>query len=111
MSNQFVVLPDPGRASTLDDLAETLRRLKAWAGNPSFETIAARVNTRRPATDQVGKTTVVDCFRAGRRRLDAELVAAVVEALHPDAGYVAQWQQALRVISGETQAAAQVRVI
>jgi tetratricopeptide (TPR) repeat protein len=111
MSNQFAVLPDPGRASTLDDFADSLRRLKAWAGNPSFETITARVNGRRAVTEQVGKTTVVDCFRAGRRRLDAELVAAVVEALHPDAGYVAQWQQALRVISGETQAAAQVRVI
>jgi tetratricopeptide (TPR) repeat protein len=111
MSNQFAVLPDPGRASTLDDVAETLRGLKAWAGNPSFETITARVNGRRTVTEQVGKTTVVDCFRAGRRRFDADLVAAVVEALHPDAGYVAQWKQALRVISGETQAASQVRVL
>lgn len=104
-------VPDPGRASTLDDFAATLRGLKVWAGNPSFETITARVNGRREGAEQVGKTTVVDCFRAGRRRLDAELVAAVVEALHPDAGYVAQWQQALRVISGEAQAAAQVRVL
>ncbi|MEV6843264.1 tetratricopeptide repeat protein [Actinoplanes sp. NPDC051411] len=104
-------LPDLGRASTLDDFAETLRGLKTWAGNPSFETITARVNARRAVVEQVGKTTVVDCFRAGRRRLDAELVAAVVEALHPDPGYVSQWQQALRVISGETQAAAQVRVL
>jgi tetratricopeptide (TPR) repeat protein len=111
MSNQFAVLPDPGQASTLDDVAATLRALKAWAGNPSFEAITARVNRRRAAAEQVGKTTVVDCFRAGRRRLDAELVAAVVEALHPDAGYVAQWQQALRVVTGETHAASQVRVL
>jgi tetratricopeptide (TPR) repeat protein len=108
--SQFAALPDPGPATTLDGLAETLRLLKAWAGNPSFETITGRVNAQRPAAEQVGKTTVVDCFRPGRRRVDAELVVAVVEALHPDLGYVTQWRQALRVISGETQAASQVRV-
>src|SRR2546430_15964635 len=55
------------------------------------------------------KATVVDCFKTGRRRLNTDLVIAVVAALHPDAGYVAQWRQALQVITGETQAAAQVR--
>jgi tetratricopeptide (TPR) repeat protein len=104
-------LPDPERASTLDDFAETLRGLKAWAGNPSFETITGRVNRRRSEGERVGKTTVVDCFRPGRRRIDADLVAAVVEALHPDPDYVAQWQQALRAIRGETEAASQVRVL
>lgn len=108
--SQFAALPDPGQATTLDDLAETLRLLKAWAGNPSYETLTGRVNAQRPAAEQVGKTTVVDCFRPGRRRVDTELVVAVVEALHADLGYVTQWRQALRVISGETQAAAQVRV-
>jgi len=111
MSAQFATLPDPGRASTLDDFAETLRDLKTWAGSPSYETITARVNARRTATERVGKTTVVDCFRSGRRRLDAQLVAAVVEALHPEPGYVDHWRQALRVVSGESQAAAQVRVL
>jgi tetratricopeptide (TPR) repeat protein len=108
--SQFATLPDPGQATTLDGLAETLRLLKAWAGNPSYETLTGRVNAQRPVAEQVGKTTVVDCFRPGRRRVDAELVVAVVEALHADLGYVTQWRQALRVISGETQAAAQVRV-
>jgi tetratricopeptide (TPR) repeat protein len=108
--SQFAALPDPGQATTLDGLAETLRLLKAWAGNPSYETITGRVNAQRPAAEQVGKTTVVDCFRPGRRRVDTELVVAVVEALHADLGYVTQWRQALRVISGEAQAASQVRV-
>ena len=35
---------------------------------------------------------------------------AVVQALHPDLGYLIQWRQALRVISGQSEAAAQVRV-
>ncbi|MFI5936662.1 ATP-binding protein [Actinoplanes sp. NPDC051494] len=102
--------PDPGRETTLDGLAACLRELKQWAGNPSYETITGRVNAARAATDQVGKTTVVDCFRAGRRRMDGELVAAVVTSLHPDDGYVFQWRQALRVAGGEIRAAAQVRV-
>jgi len=109
-TSQFAALPDPGQATTLDEFAECLLLLKSWAGNPSYETLTGRVNARRPAAEPVGKTTVVDCFRSGRRRLDAELVVTIVAALHPDAGYVTQWRQALRVISGETRAAAQVRV-
>jgi tetratricopeptide (TPR) repeat protein len=113
--NTFAAAPDPGQAGTLDELAERLRRLKVWAGDPSFECVKDRINAAwtamgRPAGELVGKTTVVDCFRTGRRRMNAELVVAVVQALHPDAGYVAQWRQALRVVGGETQAAAQVRV-
>jgi len=106
----FATLPDPGQATTLDGLVERLRLLKAWAGNSSYETIKDRVNAGRPAAEPAGKTTVVDCFRLGRRRLDPDLVVSVVQALHPDLGYVAQWRQALRVIDGERGAASQVRV-
>lgn len=107
--------PDPGRAGSLDEVVEQLRLLKIWAGDPSFEWITARVNAAltaagRPAAELAGKTTVVDCFRPGRRRLNRDLVLAVVGALHPNVGYVAQWRQALRVVTGETRAASQVRV-
>src|SRR4029450_5870295 len=40
----FVALPDPGAARTLDELAEGLRSLKIWAGDPSYEVIADRIN-------------------------------------------------------------------
>ncbi len=111
----FGSLPDPGRAGTLDDLVEQLRLLKVWAGDPSYEWIKEQVNAAwtasgRPAGELAGKTTVVDCFRPGRRRLNTDLVVAVVAALHPDAGYVTQWRQALQVIGGRAEAAAQVRV-
>jgi hypothetical protein len=91
----YATLPDPGPAGTLDGLVERLRLLKVWAGDPSYESIKDRVNAAwagagRPPGDLVGKTTVVNCFRPGRRRLNPELVVAVVRALHPDAGYVAQ---------------------
>ncbi|MET0422306.1 MAG: tetratricopeptide repeat protein [Actinoplanes sp.] len=111
----FATLPDPARVTSADDVAEHLRLLKIWAGDPSYETIKDRVNAAwtaagRPADSLVGKTTVVDCFRPKRRRLNNDLVAAVVQALHPDTGYVTQWRQALRVVGGEIEAAAQVRV-
>ncbi|MEU4236876.1 tetratricopeptide repeat protein [Actinoplanes sp. NPDC026619] len=112
---RFVALPDPGEAGSLDDLVTRLRSLKVWAGDPSYETIKIRVNAAwsaagRPASELTIRSTVANCFRPGRRRLNNELVLAVVEALHPDAGYVAQWRQALRVVAGESEAFAQVRV-
>ncbi len=55
--------------------------------------------------------TVVDCFKTGRRRINADLVLAVVRALHDETGYLAHWRQALRVSLAETTAAAQVRVL
>ncbi|MBL7257805.1 ATP-binding protein [Paractinoplanes lichenicola] len=111
----FAVLPDPGEAGTLDALVERLRSLKVWAGDPSYETITARLNQAwaaagRPPGELARKNTVADCFQLGRRRLNADLVVAVVEVLHPGADYAQQWRQALRVIGGETQAASQVRV-
>ena len=111
----FAPPPDPGQARTVDGLAELMRSLKVWAGSPSYESITASVNAAwsaagRPAGDLPGKTTVVDCFRPGRRRLNPDLVLAVVQALHPDVGYVAQWRQALQVVGGRAGAASQVRV-
>lgn len=110
----FAVPPDPGRARTLDELVERLRSLKVWAGDPSYECIKDRVNASwtaagLPASELVGRTTVLDCFRSGRRRLNTELVLAIVHVLHPDSGYVAHWQQALRVIGGQSRASAHVQ--
>jgi tetratricopeptide (TPR) repeat protein len=110
----FATPPDPSEAKTLDAVAHQLRLLKIWAGDPSYEVIKDRINAVRtgsgvPAGELARKNTVADCFKAGRRRLNTELVIAVVEALHPDAGYVAQWRQCLRIVVAETEAAVQVR--
>ncbi|MEV6636642.1 tetratricopeptide repeat protein [Actinoplanes sp. NPDC051470] len=110
----FAAIPDPGRARTLDELIDELRSLKVWAGDPSYEWITSEINDAwtaagRPAGESAKRPTVGDCFKPGRRRLNTDLVIAIVQALHPDVGYVTQWRQALRVIGGETRAAAQVR--
>ena len=108
-------LPDPAQAGSLDDVAERLRLLKVWAGDPSYDTIKNRVNAARtaagrPARELTGRSTVADCFRSGRRRLNTDLVVAVVEALHPDRDYVDRWRQALRAVDAEIDAGSQVRV-
>ncbi|GGN76473.1 hypothetical protein GCM10010112_48620 [Actinoplanes lobatus] len=111
----FATPPDPAEAGTVDGLVERLRLLKIWAGDPSYETIKERVNAAwtvqgRPAGELARRSTVANCFQAGRRRLNTDLVVAVVQALRDDTGYVTQWRQALRVIGGEVEAVSQVRV-
>ncbi|HEX6682410.1 MAG TPA: tetratricopeptide repeat protein [Candidatus Limnocylindrales bacterium] len=110
-----VELPDPGKATSLQELVEALRMLKIWAADPSYETIKNRINSAWEAAGRrqgelARRATVADCFKAGRRRLNPDLVVAIVQALHPAVGYVTQWRQAIRVISGELAAASQVRV-
>ncbi|WP_433603994.1 hypothetical protein ACQP2P_23135 [Dactylosporangium sp. CA-139114] len=108
--------PDPARAHSLDDLVGCLRGLKLWAGDPSFETITRRINTRwraagRPADELARRGTVVDCFKVGRRRVNAELMVAVVQALHDYPDYLTRWRQALRDGRVGAGAAARVRVL
>ncbi len=71
----------------LDVLVRELHALREGAGQPSFGDIAlgvSRVRRERgmaPERARVGRTTVYDAFRVGRRRLDAELVSDIVLAL------------------------------
>jgi tetratricopeptide (TPR) repeat protein len=101
-------LPDPDGVTDLDELVGQLRLLKVWAGNSSYDVIARQIAERREQPPR--KSTVADCFRLGRRRMDAELLLDIVATLHPDSGYVARWQHALRVVTGESLASAHVSV-
>jgi tetratricopeptide (TPR) repeat protein len=74
----------PAGVADLDAFARALRELRRDAGSPSFSEIAARVaelRARRGSRDAPGKITVYDCFRSGRRRLDAALVRDIVLTL------------------------------
>ncbi|WP_433040781.1 hypothetical protein [Dactylosporangium sp. CS-033363] len=107
--------PDPARARGLDELVGCLRGLKVWAGDPSFETITRRINQRwraagRRADELARRSTVVDCFKLGRRRINADLMVAVVQALHDYPEYLARWREALRDGRVGTETAAQIRV-
>jgi len=67
--------------------ARRLQQLRMEAGEVSFAEIAARISANReargapPAAARVARSTVYDAFRSDRSRLDAELVADIVEAL------------------------------
>lgn len=97
-------LPVPVGATTVDDLTGALRELRAWAGGPSYATLAQRVSRVRlsrgvPRSEAVpGKVTVYDCFREGRRRLDVGLVLDLVTALGAGPDERARWRQALRAV-------------
>ncbi|MBD0690405.1 hypothetical protein BG452_07705 [Streptomyces sp. CBMA123] len=93
----------PTRSHSLDELAEFLTLLREEAGSPSFSTIVRRISSARaargvPAEERTpGRITVYDCFRSGRRRLDVELLADIVQALGADPG---PWRDAYRTAAG-----------
>ncbi|KLN36595.1 hypothetical protein FB00_01715 [Cellulosimicrobium funkei] len=74
-------------AGSVDELAARLCALRTWAGDPSYTEIARRVGALRtsrgvPAAEaRPGRVTVYDVFRAGRSRLDVDLLADVARVL------------------------------
>lgn len=98
--------PSPVGAGSVDELTERLRALRAWAGDPSFTEIARRVGVARAARGvpgaerRPGRVTVYDVFRAGRARLDVDLLADVVRALGLDDAQARAWRAAYRTAAG-----------
>ncbi|MFI8633087.1 helix-turn-helix domain-containing protein [Microbacterium sp. NPDC077663] len=84
-------------AARVDELISELRMLRDARG-VSYRELAARVTEQRidaganPAAARVPHTTISDAFRLGRRRLNAGLVAEIVEALGEDPAAVALWR-------------------
>lgn len=98
----------PIQATSVDDIAAGLCALRAWHGNPSYAELTRRVRSRRlargvpPHEASPGRTTVYDCFRKGRRRLDAELVVDIVTVLGVPKPQLAGWRNALRAVLSPT---------
>ncbi len=94
--------PGPGLVEGLDDLASALRDLRTWAGHPSYAQIARDVATarirrgvpRHEAT--VGRVTVYDCFRDGRRRINVDLVVDIASVLGAGRDDLPLWRLAGR---------------
>ncbi|MFF4633524.1 NB-ARC domain-containing protein [Streptomyces griseorubiginosus] len=105
---------DPAKARTIDEFIAELRLLKAWAGNPSITEITRRIHrdwqrAGRPRGEWPARSTVGNCFQMGRRRPNADLLLAVVQALvGSDEAIVSGWRQSLRAVFGEAEAAARV---
>lgn len=87
-------MPDPDASRDLVEFIEALRLLRAWAGSPSYRSLAKRVGERMRPPQEVSPFTVVDVFKTGRRRLDLDLVLAVVRALGVEEPAVERWRAA-----------------
>jgi len=90
-------LPFGPDASTLDQIAEDLQKLRTDCGVMSYADIVTRITKAReangiaPAAARIARTTVYDCFRTGRTRVSPELVGEIVQALTSDPTLAKQW--------------------
>lgn len=94
--------PTPGVVTSWDDIAAALGSLRDWAGLPSYAQIASRMRAARlergvPAHEAaIGRVTVYDYFRPGRRRVDVDLVVEIARALGASDQQASVWRQATR---------------
>jgi tetratricopeptide (TPR) repeat protein len=86
--------PDPDRATDLAEFIGLLGELRTWAGQPSYRVLATRVGPFLRPPQAVSPSTIIDVFKAGRRRLNLDLVVAIVRALGLDEPTVARWRAA-----------------
>ncbi|VXC41136.1 conserved hypothetical protein [Pseudoclavibacter sp. 8L] len=110
MSAPVSTLDDPDLPpATFDELVGRLRQLRQRSGSPSFSELTERVRDVRVSRgahareSAVGRMTVYDCFRLGRRRLDVPLVLDIVRVLGVDDRGAQLWSDWCgRVLSGGT---------
>lgn len=84
-------------ASPWDHVARELTALRLRAGNPSFEQVTRQVAAARIEAGasehaaRVARSTVYDCFRTGRARLNVALVREIAAVLGAADGEVDRW--------------------
>lgn len=85
-----------------DRLAADLRSMRRAAGDPSFAEIARRIAAARAARGvpeyerRVARSTLYDCFRDGRRRMDPDAVMEIALALGLPERLRSPWAARLR---------------
>jgi tetratricopeptide (TPR) repeat protein len=84
--------PDPRQAGDLGAFIALLGELRAWAGQPSFRVLARRAGPLLLPPRTVAHSTVADAFQSRRRRLDLDLVTAIVRVLGLPDAEVALWR-------------------
>jgi hypothetical protein len=86
--------PDPRRAADLAEFIAALDELRLWAGAPSYRSLARKVGPLLRSRQAVSQSTIGDVFQPGRKRLNLDLVVAIVRALGADEATVARWRTA-----------------
>ncbi len=103
--------------ATLDDVAERLVELRSQHRRPSYSEIARRIRDLRaarglpPSEQSPGRSTIYDCFRAGRRRLDIDLVVDIARALGVDDAEADALESACWAVQHQVEAAKVVSVL
>jgi len=96
--------PDPDGAADLADFIELLGQLRIWAGAPSHRTLAKRVGPLLRPPQQISQSTIADTFQTRRRRLNLDLVVAIVRALGLAEPEVARWRAACVAVHAAAKA-------
>ena len=86
--------PDPSQITDVSGLVESLGRLRVWAGNPSLRALAKQVGPLLRPPRVLSHSTLAHTFQPGRRRLDLDLVLAIVRALGEDKAGIERWRSA-----------------
>ena len=92
MNQTLGARPDPVQISDLDAFVQSLHRLRVWSGNPSLRTLAKKAGPLLRPPRILSHTTLAHLFQPDRRRLDLDLVLAVVRALGLDETEVDRWR-------------------
>jgi len=100
--------PDPSQVGDLAEFVDVLARLRVWAGNPSYRTLAKQVGPLLRPPRVLSHTTLAHAFQPGRRRIDLDLVLAIVRALGLDEPETDRWRAAWFRVTAKTGAAAGV---
>ena len=96
----------------LDTIAHDLRAMRSAAGEPSYAEIGRRVADRRAARGvpeherRIPRTTLFNCFRDGRRRIDVDAVTEIALALGLPDAELARWSERLRLARAAADGAA-----
>lgn len=86
--------PDPGQAGDLAEFVTLLNELRVWAGAVSYRALAKKAGPLMRPPQKLSQSTVADVFQTRRRRLNSELVVAIVRALGVGEDAVGRWRAA-----------------
>lgn len=103
-------VPDPAGAESVPEFITLLSLLRSWAGDPSFRDLARAVSRLTGPKGRVSHSTVADAFKPQRRRLDLDLVVAIVQALGLDEDQVARWRETCVAVHAAAKAGSPLSV-
>ena len=110
MAAQDSTYPDPDQALDLAEFIAALGKLRMAAGAVSYRRLAKLAGPLLRPPQELSTSTVADVFKPDRRRLDLDLVMAIVRALGVEGPAADRWLQACVRVHGAAKAGGPVGV-